>query len=61
LREPGLKEAEKRVEEDSREWGPREELEWECGGEPMGLSTGVEWNELVVFSPSWESLEGLCT
>ena len=27
----------------------------------MGLSTGVEWNELVVFSPSWESLDGLCT
>ena len=61
LREPGLREPEKWVEVDSREWGPREELEWEWGGEPIGLSTGLELKEFVVFSPSWESLDGLCT
>lgn len=56
-KEAGLREPEKRVEE---EWGPTEEEE--CGGEPAGLRTGVEWKELVVFSPSWEdSRDGLCT
>lgn len=56
-----LREPEKRVDVDSREWGPREELEVEWGGDPFGLSTGVEWNEFVVFSPSWESRDGLWT
>lgn len=59
MRDPGFKEPEKRLEEDSREWRPTEEWEW--GGEPMGLSTGVEWKDVVVFSPSWESRDGLCT
>lgn len=57
-----MREPENRVEADSREWRPREELEWEWGGEPKGLCSGLEWNEFVVFSPSWdESRDGLCT
>lgn len=55
----GLREPEKRVEEESREWRPTEEWEW--GGEAVGLRIGVEWKEADVFSPSWESLEGLWT
>ena len=50
------------MEEDSRECGPSEELEWEWGGEPNGLCSGLEWKELEVFSPSLdESREGLWT
>lgn len=37
-----LREPENRVEADSREWRPREELEWEWGGEPNGLCSGLE-------------------
>ena len=47
---------EKRLEEESL---PTEEWEWR--GDAMGLSAGVEWTEVAVFSPSWESREGLCT
>ena len=35
--------------------------EWEWHGEAMGLSAGVEWTEVAVLSPSWESREGLWT
>jgi hypothetical protein len=47
---------EKRLEEESL---PTEEWEWR--GDAMGLSAGVEWTDVAVFSPSCESLEGLCT
>lgn len=59
LRDPGFRDPENLLDDDSREWRPTEE--WECGGDPTGLSTGVEWNDVAVFSPSWESRDGLCT
>lgn len=51
---PGLIDPEKRVEEDSREWWPTEEWEW--GGDPIGLITGVDWDEALVRTPSCDGL-----
>lgn len=48
--DPGRSDPENRVEDEFLECRP---------GDPFGDNTGVEWNELVVFSPSWESRDGL--